>query len=113
MFIEVTAQEVWIHHSYAVTRLNIAYAFIVIYLLLYVYLNCCEKRDDKYLESFWNAVLAKGGEDQLDQSVKNENMLHGVKEERKIRNGTKRRKSIWIGHVSHMNCPLNHVIEDK
>jgi len=54
-------------------------------------------------------VLEKDG-DQLDESVKNENLLHRVKEERKIRSTTKRRKSIWIGHILHMNCLLNHII---
>jgi len=36
-----------------------------------------------------------------------------VKEQRKIRSTTKRRKSNWIGHILHVNCLLKHVIEGK
>jgi hypothetical protein len=42
--------------------------------------------------------------------VKNEDVLHRVKEGRKIK---RRRKANWIGHVLHRNCLLKHVIEGK
>jgi hypothetical protein len=43
--------------------------------------------------------------------VRNEEVLHRVKEERSILNTIKRRKANWIGHVLHRNCLLKHVIE--
>jgi hypothetical protein len=43
--------------------------------------------------------------------VKNEEVLHGVKEDRNILHTTKRRKANWIGHILRKNCLLKHVIE--
>ena len=43
--------------------------------------------------------------------VKNEKVLHGVKEGRNILHIIKRRKANWIGHILHKNCLLKHVIE--
>jgi len=40
--------------------------------------------------------------------VRNEELLHRVKEERNILHTIKRRKANWIGH-----CLLKHVIEGK
>jgi len=40
--------------------------------------------------------------------VRNEELLHRVKEERNILHTIKRRKANWIGH-----CLLKHVIERK
>ena len=45
--------------------------------------------------------------------VKNKEVLHGVKEERKTRHAIKKRKANWIGHMLRRNCPLKHVIEGK
>jgi hypothetical protein len=39
--------------------------------------------------------------------VRNEEVLHNVKEERK------RRKGNWIGHILSRSCLLKHVIEGK
>jgi hypothetical protein len=58
-------------------------------------------------------VLEKNGEDQLDRSVKYEEVLHRVKEERNILHTIKRRKANWIGHILSRNCLLKHVIEGK
>ena len=45
--------------------------------------------------------------------VRNEEVLHRVKEERSILHTTKRRKANWIGHILHRNCLLTYVIEVK
>jgi hypothetical protein len=45
--------------------------------------------------------------------VRNEEVLHTVKEERNILHTTKRRKADWIGHILRRNCLLKHVIEGK
>jgi hypothetical protein len=45
--------------------------------------------------------------------VRNEEVLHGVKEERNILHTIKRRKANWIGHILHRNCLLKQVIEGK
>jgi hypothetical protein len=45
--------------------------------------------------------------------VRNEKVLHRVKEKRNIVHTLKRRKSNWIGHILRRNCLLKHVIEGK
>jgi hypothetical protein len=45
--------------------------------------------------------------------VRNEEVLHIVKEERNIVHTIKRRKANWIGHILRRNCLLKHVIEGK
>jgi hypothetical protein len=45
--------------------------------------------------------------------VRNEEVLHTVKEERNILHTIKRRKANWIGHILRRNCLLRHVIEGK
>jgi hypothetical protein len=45
--------------------------------------------------------------------VRNEEVLHRVKEERNIVHTIKRRKANWIGHILCRNCLLKHVIEGK
>jgi hypothetical protein len=45
--------------------------------------------------------------------VRNEEVLHRVKEERHIVHTVKRRKVNWIGHILRRNCLLKHVIEGK
>jgi hypothetical protein len=42
--------------------------------------------------------------------VRNEEVLHRVKEERNIVETMKRRKANWIGHILLRNCHLEHVI---
>jgi hypothetical protein len=43
--------------------------------------------------------------------VRNEEVLHRVKEDRNIVHTIKRRKANWIGHILRRNCLLKHVIE--
>jgi hypothetical protein len=45
--------------------------------------------------------------------VRNEEVLHRVKEERNIVHTVKKRKANWIGHILRRNCLLKHVIEGK
>jgi hypothetical protein len=45
--------------------------------------------------------------------VRNEEVLHRVKEERNIVHTIKRRKANWIGHILRRNCRLKHVNEEK
>ena len=71
------------------------------------------KVDQKYLESFeiwcWRRMEKIGWTDR----VRNEEVLHRVKEERNILHTAKRRKANWIGHILHRNCLLKEVIEGK
>ena len=71
------------------------------------------KVDQKYLESFeiwcWRRMEKIGWTDR----VRNEEVLHRVKEERNILHTVKRRKADWIGHILHRNCLLKEVIEGK
>jgi hypothetical protein len=46
-------------------------------------------------------------------NVKNEELLHGLKEERCILHQKKHRKVNWICHILRMNCLLKHVIEGE
>jgi hypothetical protein len=49
----------------------------------------------------------------VSDRVRNEEVLHGVKEERNIIRRVKRRKANWIGHILRRNYLINHVIEGK
>jgi hypothetical protein len=46
-------------------------------------------------------------------NVRNEEVLHRVKEERNILHRIKRRRANWIGQILRRNCLLKHVIEGK
>ena len=58
-------------------------------------------------------MLEKDGEAQLDRSVRNQEVLRGVKEERNILRTTKRRKVNWFDHILRRNCFLKHFTERK
>jgi len=45
--------------------------------------------------------------------VRNEEILHGVKEQRNILHTVKWRKANWIGHVLRRNCHMKHVISRR
>jgi hypothetical protein len=45
--------------------------------------------------------------------VRNEEVLHRVKEERNIVHTIKGRKGNWIGHILRRNCLMTYVIEGK
>jgi hypothetical protein len=46
-------------------------------------------------------------------SVRNEEVLHRVKEERNIIHTVERRKADWIGCILRRNCILKHIVEGK
>ena len=50
---------------------------------------------------------------QLIGRVRNEVVLHRVKEQRNILHEIRKRKGNWIGHVLLRNCLLQQVIEGK
>jgi hypothetical protein len=72
-----------------------------------------KKVDQKYLESFEMWCWRRTEEISWTDHVKNEEVLHGVKEERNILHTIKRRKANWICHILHRNCLLRHVIEGR
>jgi hypothetical protein len=45
--------------------------------------------------------------------VRNEDMLHRAKKDRKILNRIKRRKASWIDHFLYRDCLLKHHIKEK
>jgi hypothetical protein len=49
----------------------------------------------------------------LTDHIKNEAVLHRVKEDRNILHTIRRRKANWIGHILRRNCLLSHIIEGK
>ena len=58
-------------------------------------------------------MLEKDGEDHLDRSVRNEEVLLRVNEQRNILHEIRKRKANWIGHILRRNCLLKEVIEGK
>jgi hypothetical protein len=70
------------------------------------------KTDQKYLESF-EMWCWKRMEISWTDRVRNEEVLHRVKEERNTLHTIKRRKANWIGHILHRHSLLKHVIEGK
>ena len=58
-------------------------------------------------------VLEKDGEDQLERSCGDKEMLLRVNEQRNILHEIRKRKSNWIGHILRRNCLLQQVIEGK
>jgi hypothetical protein len=71
------------------------------------------KVDQKYLESFEMGCGRRMEKISWTDRVRNEEVLHRVKEERNILRTIKIRKANWIGHISRRNCLLKHVIEKK
>jgi hypothetical protein len=71
------------------------------------------KVDHKYPESFEMWYLRRMEKVSWTDRVRNEEVLHRVKEERNILHTIKRRKANWIGHILRRNCLLKHVIEGK
>jgi hypothetical protein len=45
--------------------------------------------------------------------MKNEEVLHRVKDDSSIQNTLQRRTANWIGHILRRNCLLKHGIEGK
>jgi hypothetical protein len=71
------------------------------------------KVDQKYLESFEMWCWRRMEKIRWIDRVRNEEVLHRVKEERNILHTIKRRKANWLGHILRRNCLLKHVIEEK
>jgi hypothetical protein len=71
------------------------------------------KVDQKYLESFEMWCWRRMEKFSWTDRVRNEDVLHRVKEERNILYTITRRKVNWIGHILRRNCLLKHVIEGK
>jgi hypothetical protein len=71
------------------------------------------KVEQKYLESFEMWCLRRMEKISWTDRVRNEEVLHRVKEQRNIVHTIKRRKANWIGHILRRNCLLKHVIEGK
>jgi hypothetical protein len=71
------------------------------------------KVDQKYLESFEMWCWRRMEKIIWTDRVRNEEVLHRVKEERNIVHTIKRRKAYWICHILRRNCLLKYVIEGK
>jgi hypothetical protein len=71
------------------------------------------KVDQKYLESSEMWCWRRMEKISWTDCVRNEEVLHRVKEERNILHTMKRRKANWIGHMLRGNYLLKHVIEGK
>jgi hypothetical protein len=71
------------------------------------------KVDQKYLESSDMWCWRRLEKISWTDHVRNEEVLHRVKEERNIVHTIKRRKANWIDHILRRNCLLKHVIEGK
>jgi hypothetical protein len=69
--------------------------------------------DQNYLESFEMWCWRRMEKISWTDCVRNEEVLHRVKEDRNIVHTIKRRKANWIGHILRRNCLLKHVIEGK
>jgi hypothetical protein len=61
---------------------------------------------------FWNVVLEKDAELQLDWSCEKWRCIT-VKEQRNILHEISKQKANWIGHILCRNCHLRQVIEGK
>jgi hypothetical protein len=71
------------------------------------------KVEQKYLISFEMWCWRRMEKISRTDSVRNEEVLHRVKEERNNLQTIKRRKADWIGHICRRNCLLKYVIEGK
>jgi hypothetical protein len=71
------------------------------------------KVDQKYLESSEMWCWRRMEKISWTDCMRNEEVLHRVKEERNILHTMKRRMANWIGHMLRGNYLLKHVIEGK
>ena len=62
---------------------------------------------------FWNVVVEKDGEDQLERSREKWRSITSVKQQRNIVQEITKRKANWIGHILRRNCLVKQVIEGK
>jgi hypothetical protein len=68
-------------------------------------------RNQKYLECFSMWCWRRMEKISWTDRVRNEEVLHRVKEDRNVIHTINRRKANWIGHILCRNCLLKHVIE--
>jgi hypothetical protein len=71
------------------------------------------KVDQKHLESFEMWCWRRMEKISWTDRVRNEEMLHIVKEKGNIIHTVKRRKANWIGHIWRWNCLLKHITKGK
>jgi len=71
-----------------------------------------QKVDQKY-PKFWNVVLEKDGENQLDPSCEELKRIALIQEQWNVLLKIKGRKANRIGHIFCRSCRLKHVIEGK
>jgi len=69
------------------------------------------EEDKKFVGTFEMWCWRRMEEISWTDRVRNEEVLHRVKEERNIVQTVKIRKANWIGHILCRNCVLKHVIE--
>ena len=69
-----------------------------------------QKVDQKYLASFEKGCWRRK-EISWTNRVKNEEVLHRIKEEKNILQTIKRRKANYFGHILCKNCLLKHNVE--
>lgn len=71
------------------------------------------KIDHKHLEFFEMWRWRRTEKIIWTYSLKNEKVLHGIKEERNMLNTLKRRQVNCIGYTSHRNCFLNTLLKQR
>ena len=76
---------------------------------LHLYISCSRS---EIPGKFWNVVLEKDGEDQLDRSCEKWKSIR-VEEQRNILHEISKRKANWMGHILRRNCLLQRVTEGK
>jgi hypothetical protein len=69
--------------------------------------------DQKHLENFEMWCWRRTEKSSWSYRGRNEQVLHGVNEDRNYPTHNKRRKANWIGHILRRNCLLGHVIGGK
>jgi hypothetical protein len=69
--------------------------------------------DRKHLESFEMLCWRRKEKISWTDHVRNEEVLHRVKEQRSILHEISKQKANWIGHILYRNCLLKYVIEGK
>jgi hypothetical protein len=67
----------------------------------------------KYLKGFEMWRLRRMENISWTDRVRNEEVLHRVKEKRNVLHTIKRKKANWICHILRRNCFLNHFVEGK
>jgi hypothetical protein len=72
--------------------------------------NLCVSEKSEIPGKFWNLVVEKGTEDELDRSCEKRGSIKQNQGGEEYHTYNKRRKTNWIGHSLRRNCLLKHVI---